>query len=83
MTPGRRLYAPRRVRVEADPAGAPLAVAGIAVEAVRERWWVEDRWWTSRPLSRHYFELVLEDGRDVTLFRSGTGEASRWFRQRA
>jgi hypothetical protein len=76
----RRLYVPRRVDVSAGEDGAPLAVEGVAVEALREEWLVEDRWWTPRPLRRHYYELVLADGRDVTVFRSGRG---RWFRQRA
>lgn len=82
MTPGlRRLYMPRRVAVEAEPEGGPRTVDGIAVEAVREEWLVEDRWWTLKPLRRHYFELVLVDGRDVVVFRSGIG--GRWYRQRA
>jgi len=82
MTPGiQRLYAPRRVAVEADAGGAPRAGEGVAVEAGREEWLVEDRWWTPRPLRRHYFELVLADGRDVVVFRSGRGD--RWHRQRA
>jgi hypothetical protein len=81
MTPGlRRLYVPRRVVVETGERDVPRAVEGIAVDAVREEWWVEDRWWT-KPLRRHYFELVLADGRDVVVFR---GMASgRWYRQRA
>jgi len=81
MTPGLRLYVPRRVAVEARPEGRPQAVDGVAVEAVREEWLVEDRWWTLKPLRRHYFELVLADGRDVVVFRSGIG--GRWYRQRA
>lgn len=82
MTPGlRRLYAPRPVRVLLGPDGAPRAVDGVAVEAVREEWLVEDRWWTPRPLRRHYFELALADGRAVAVFRRGRG--GRWYRQRA
>jgi hypothetical protein len=82
MTPGlRRLYSPRPVEVRVDDAGTPLAVDGVAVEAVREEWLVEDRWWTPRPLRRHYFELALADGRAVTVFRRAGGE--RWYRQRA
>jgi hypothetical protein len=82
MTPGlRRLYAPRRAVVEAGPGGVPRAVEGIAVEAMRERWLVEDRWWTPRPLRRHYFELVLADGRDVVVFRSALSGC--WYQQRA
>ena len=78
----RGLYTPRRVAVDVDPAGMPCAIAGVGVEGVREEWLVEDRWWTPRPLRRHYFELVLADGRDVTVFRSG-GRRGRWYRQRA
>jgi hypothetical protein len=48
---------------------------------VREEWWVEDRWWTPRPVHRRYFELVLADGRDAVVFREGGG--GRWYRQRA
>jgi hypothetical protein len=81
MTPGlRRLYVPRAVRVEVDRAGKPLSVDGIAVEAVREEWVVEDRWWTPNPLGRHYFELVLADGRNLVVFRSIVSK--RWYRQR-
>jgi hypothetical protein len=81
MTPGiRRLYAPRRVEVEADSKGVPRSVEGIAVEVVREEWVVADRWWTSRPLRRHYFDLVLANGRDVVVFRGARG---RWYRQQA
>ena len=78
-----RLYEPRRrsSRSRADDEGPPRRVGQVAVEAVREEWLVEDRWWTPRPLRRHYFELALADGRALTVFRdAGDG---RWFRQRA
>jgi len=76
----RRLGAPRPVEVRAA-GGVPARVAGVPVEAVREDWVVEDRWWTGRPVRRRYFELVLGDGRDVTVFCVlGQG---RWFSQRA
>ncbi|HEU5106385.1 MAG TPA: hypothetical protein VFU11_11155 [Solirubrobacterales bacterium] len=77
----RRLYAPQRVAVRTDPRGAPTTVEGETVEAVREEWLVEDRWWTPEPLRRHYFELALGDGRALTVFRSA--RAQRWYRQRA
>jgi hypothetical protein len=77
----KRLYAPSRVDVRPGAGGSPLAVAGVAVAAVREEWRVEDRWWTLRPLARRYFELVLADGRDVVVFRSVI--SGRWYRQRA
>jgi len=83
MTPGlRRLGDPRPAAVSAGPDGAPASVAATRVEAVREEWVVEDRWWTGAPLRRRYFELVLADGRDVVIFRDLTGER-RWYEQRA
>jgi hypothetical protein len=81
VTPGiRRLYVPRRTEVETGTSGVPAAVDDAAVEAVREEWLVEDRWWMPKPLRRHYFELVLADGRDVVVFRSAL--SGRWYRQR-
>jgi hypothetical protein len=77
----RRLYAPQRVAVRTDPRGAPTTVEGVTVEAVREEWLVEDRWWTPEPLRRHYFEVATADGRAFTVFR--TARAQRWYRQRA
>jgi hypothetical protein len=73
-------YAPSEARVGVSGEGRPQAVEGAAVETIREEWVVEDRWWTPRPLRRHYFELVLAGGRAVTVFRAASG---RWYRQRA
>jgi len=75
-----RVYRPRpaRVRVRAD--GIPEAVGRAAVEAVREEWLVEDRWWTERPLRRRYVEVVTADGANRVLFRDLV--SGRWFTQR-
>ena len=77
----RRLGAPRPTSVKADGRGRPRVVAGAPVEAVREEWLVEDRWWSDRPLRRHYLELVLSDGRDVVVFHDL--EDRHWYVQRA
>ncbi|TML96294.1 MAG: hypothetical protein E6G10_27060 [Actinobacteria bacterium] len=81
MTGPRRLNEPRPARVRADAGGRPLAVEGRAVEAVRESWLVEDRWWTDRPLRRRYWEVVTSDGSDVVVFRDLIAES--WFAHRA
>ena len=81
MTGPRRLNEPRVVRVHAEEGGRPVAVEGRAVEAVRESWLVEDRWWTDRPLRRRYWEVVVSDGRDVVVFRDL--DEGRWYAQRA
>jgi hypothetical protein len=61
--------------------GRPEAVEGRAVEAVRESWLVEDRWWTNAPLQRRYWEVVTAEGRNLVVFRDLV--AGSWFSQRA
>ena len=73
------VYLPQSVPVRTSSDGQPSAVDLVAVEAVREEWLVEDRWWTPKPLKRRYFELVLADGRNVVVFSEG----DRWLLQRA
>jgi hypothetical protein len=69
----RGLAAPRPVEVDAGPGGAPRAVVlrgrRRRVAAVRDEWLVQDRWWTERPVDRHYFELVLDPGRVAVDYR--------------
>ena len=81
MTPGaRRVSVPPPARVCADPGGRPPDVDGHEVDAVRESWLVEDRWWTGAPLRRRYWEVVTTDGRNLVVFRDLV--AGAWFRHR-
>ena len=81
MSPGpRRLGEPIPARVRATDGGRPCAVEGRAVEAVRESWLVEDRWWTPEPLRRRYWEVVTTCGRDLVVFRDLEGGG--WYAQR-
>lgn len=81
MSPGpRRIGEPRPAEVRADDVGTPLAVDGRIVDAVRESWLVEDRWWTDRPLRRRYWEVVTTCGRNVVVFRDLVER--RWYCQR-
>ena len=77
---GFALYRPRAIEVGADH-GVPRLIGDrrSRVEAIREEWLVEDRWWTREPLRRHYFELVLDSGRCLTVFRDL--EAGDWYEQ--
>jgi hypothetical protein len=56
---------PARVRWGGE---SPVEVNGEAIEALRESWLVEDRWWTEEPLRRRYWELVGERGRNIVVF---------------
>jgi hypothetical protein len=76
------IYWPQPVEVHTGPDGVPSTIEAVRVEAVREEWLVEDRWWTTKPLRRRYFELVLVDGRNVVVFRE-PAQGGRWFLQRA
>jgi hypothetical protein len=83
MSRSRGLSRPRPVAVGTGSGGAPLSVGGRAIDAVREEWVVEDRWWTGRPVRRRYFELVLAGGRNAVVFRELGGGGRGFFEQRA
>jgi hypothetical protein len=76
----RRLAEPRPATVSAAADGRPQTVDGRRVDAIRESWLIEDRWWTDAPLRRRYWELVTADGRNLIAFRDL--ERGRWYTQR-
>jgi len=80
MSGPRRLAVPRRVTVTVADDGRPVEVGERVVDAIRESWLVEDRWWTDRPLRRRYWEIVTVCGRDEVVFCDL--ESGRWWRQR-
>jgi hypothetical protein len=75
-----RLNEPRAAVVEARVDGTPVRVNRLLVELVREEWRVVDRWWTEEPVSRRYFEVVLQSGENAVVFRDE--QRSCWFTQR-
>ncbi len=77
----RALNEPRPALVETGFDGAPRQVNRQGVALVREEWRVVDRWWTEDPVSRRYFELVLESGENKVVYRDE--ECGTWFTQRA
>jgi hypothetical protein len=80
MAGPRRLAIPRRVAVTAGPDGRPTVVDQREVDAVRESWLIEDRWWTEKPLRRRYWEVVTICGRNEVVFHDLISQ--RWWRQR-
>ncbi len=76
----RRLGVPRPVAVSAADDGRPERIDGCVVDAVRESWLIEDRWWTEEPLRRRYWEAVTVNGRNQVVFRDVL--SGRWWRQR-
>ena len=76
----RRLNEPRPALVEAGATGMPARVNRQGVAVLREEWRVVDRWWTEEPVSRRYFDVVLESGENAVVFRDE--EVGSWFTQR-
>lgn len=76
-----RINVPRPALVQAGFDGTPAQVNRQAVALVREEWRVVDRWWTEEPVSRRYFDVVLESGQNVCVYRDE--DAGCWFSQKA
>ncbi len=80
----RRLNTPRPVEVRAEAGGVPRALLHnsrwLQVDEVLDRYRTDDRWWTAEPVSRTYYELLLEDGRRLTVFRDEIKDS--WWEQR-
>ncbi|MBA3365162.1 MAG: hypothetical protein H0U03_05170 [Actinobacteria bacterium] len=77
----RVLNEPRPALVESSFDGAPRQVNRQPVAVVREEWRVVDRWWTEAPVNRRYFDVVLESGQNIVVFRNE--ERGGWFTQSA
>jgi hypothetical protein len=39
-----------------------------AVQAIQDRWRVDDEWWRERPISRLYYAVLLDNELLLTLF---------------
>lgn len=90
-TPGgdrriRPLNLPTPVLVEVDEEGRPLHVSipGLEPQLVVDlfkSWRIDEGWWEERPVSRIYWQCVLENGQFLTIFNDLMD--GHWWRQRA
>jgi hypothetical protein len=70
------------VEVELDERGRPRAVVdehGRSIETIGEVWRVDDEWWR-QPISRRYFDVVLEGGKHAVLYQDLT--TGQWWMQK-
>jgi hypothetical protein len=78
------LDAPIAVPVTVNGDGRPTSVQvgreALAVASIEDRWRLMDEWWREEPISRDYFEVLLEDGRRATIFHDNLTKS--WWRQR-
>jgi hypothetical protein len=68
-----RLSLVQPAQVETDRNGIPVRLDGRPVDSIRERWVVEEGWWTDAPVRRSYAELVLDDGSLAVVFEDLAG----------
>ena len=82
--PLRHLNVPRSVELRLDNTGVPVALqrkgGWLNVIELLDRHRIDDRWWTERRIARTYYELLLGDGRTVTVFHDEI--VGSWFMQR-
>ena len=52
-----------------DPVRVHIKRRWLVVNEWRDRWRIDDEWWRSEEISRMYFKVLLEDGREVAIFR--------------
>jgi hypothetical protein len=69
----RRLSLVQPAQVEVDGSGNPARLDDRPVEQIRERWVIEEGWWTDAPVRRAYAELVLADGGLAVVFEDLVG----------
>lgn len=83
----RPLNAPVRIQVEIDADKQPVRVqrrgwrTSRAIARIQDRWRIDDEWWRTRPISRLYYALLLEDGLPLTVFHNLITET--WYEQRS
>ncbi len=82
--PIRPLNLPVPVAVEEDSRQNPLALTlrgrRLKVASIEELWEIGDQWWREKPIARMYYQIAIEDGRRVTIFRDLADGC--WYRQR-
>ncbi len=79
----RPVNVPEPVEVEeASSSSLPLAVGAPrrqAVKAIEDRWRIDDEWWRKEPVLRLYYEVVLESGQRLVLYKDLINGC--WYRQ--
>jgi hypothetical protein len=52
----------------------------VDVEAVSEKWRIDDEYWREQPISRMYYQCVVDHGISVTVYQDLV--SSGWYWQR-
>jgi hypothetical protein len=77
----RPLNRPRRIEIVVERERPVTLVEGSKrhrIETIQDTWIIDDEWWRD-PISRQYFQVVLEGGIVRTIFHDRTSDT--WFAQ--
>ena len=81
----RALNQPLPLSVKTGDDGGPVALrlrrGWVTVEAVVDRWRIDDEWWREQAISRMYYECAVDQGLRVTVFQDLVSD--KWSLQRA
>ena len=84
-SPIRALNLPGLVNVEVDHRQRPISIIlgglTLKVAAIDDVWEIVDEWWRTRPISRRYYKVAVENGLAITIFQDLV--SGFWHEQRA
>ena len=73
---------PEPARVEENALHCPVAVKLAQrqpVQAIEDKWRIDDEWWRSDRISRLYYAVILASGHRLVLYKDLVNK--RWFLQ--
>ena len=54
--------------------------AYVRIYLIIDEWEVNEDWWTNQPIDRRYFKVILDNGREMVLFKDLSNNL--WYKQR-
>lgn len=80
----RSLKQPIPMQVKTEDNGVPfvLKLRGrwVKVDAVEDRWRIDDEWWRRYPISRMYYSCAVHRGLKITVYRDLI--TNKWYSQK-
>lgn len=52
--------------------------AWLAVTSISDLWQVDDEWWRERPISRRYYQIIMQNDRRLTIFQDQLNQSWYW-----
>jgi hypothetical protein len=78
----RPLCLPEPISVGEDKCGNPSIITlkgRHQVAEILDSWRIDDEWWRQEPISRMYYKVLLESGRQIVIYKDLID--LKWYRQ--